>query len=353
MTTDPFALTLTCPSGLIAACAPLLGFTPERCLVIFVHGVPGRLSPVVVRVDLQPEATGVAPPRVLAARTALSIETTGGAAADMIAWIDDPDDSAARQLSSAALLRELTAALTDSRIEVGAILSTNGVRWWSHSCDDPACCPQGGTALDSSAMDRVRAEFVFAGVAPLTNREQLADRVRRDESASAAVERVLGTRPAPNKTPRWRDTQIRLLSRLLLPTPELGGEPLSLTPVRAAGLHRALGDVRVRDVMVHRLACSGSAWTGTWSRSIETLCLGVRGAPDGHVAPVATLLALVAWMRGEGALANLSLDRAAEEPGYRLAELAAELIGRGVDPRAWQATLGGITEAECLYPRRS
>ncbi len=352
MTTDPFSHIITCPSGLIAACAPLLGFEPERCLVAFVHGVPGRSSPVVVRVDVPPAGPDHDLASAVAAHAASSINATGAAAVDAIAWVDDPDATPTGQLTSAVLLGELATALAGSRIEVGALLSTNGHVWWSHVCEDPACCPESGTPLDLAATDRVRAEFVFAGFAPLANREQLAGRVRRDESAAAVVGHLLESRPVPNRSSRWRDTQIRFLSELLLPTSERPFEPLSLTPVRAARLHRALADVRVRDVTLHRLGRCESSWPTSWSRSIDTLCLGVRGAPAGHVAPVATVLALVAWMRGEGALANLSLDRAKEEPGYRLADLAAQLIGRGVDPRAWRDTLGGITEAECLRPRQ-
>ena len=71
---------------------------------------------------------------------------------------------------------------------------------------------------------------------------------------------------------------------------------------------------------------------------------------DDATAPVATVLALVAWMRGDGALATMSLQRAAEEPGYRLRELAERLIVSGTDPAIWRESLRGLSESGCLDP---
>lgn len=345
MTAAPFPPPITCPSGLIASCAPLLGFTPERCLVAFVHGVPDRDSPVLLRVDLPPAAETAAAARHLA----LGIAGTGGAAVDTVAWVEDPDDAMGNELSSSDFHLELGTRLAHAHIEVGTVLSTNSRVWWSHQCQDPHCCPPMGTPLDRRAMDAVRAEFVFSGVAPLSNREQVADRVRRDPDWAADVSRVVQRRSAPPATSRWRDSQIRFLTQLLT-TDSCETGAVGLTASRAARLHWALADVRVRDVMLHRLVLTERTCRDCWARTLDTLCHAVRGAPDGHVAPAATVLALVAWLRGDGALANVSLRRAEAEPGYRLAELAAQLIAQGTDPRLWRESLSTLTEAECRDP---
>ncbi len=79
----------------------------------------------------------------------------------------------------------------------------------------------------------------------------------------------------------------------------------------------------------------------------------MRSAPEGGCAPAATMLGLVAWTRGEGALATLCIQRAqAEDPDYRLAGLAAGLMGQGSDPRLWRASLAGLPESECRNPGR-
>jgi hypothetical protein len=51
------------------------------------------------------------------------------------------------------------------------------------------------------------------------------------------------------------------------------------------------------------------------------------------VAAPASLLAFVAWQAGDGALANVALDRAlADEPGYSMAQLLRQVITAGAPP---------------------
>jgi hypothetical protein len=59
-----------------------------------------------------------------------------------------------------------------------------------------------------------------------------------------------------------------------------------------------------------------------------------RRARPGYVAPVASLLAFVAWQAGNGALANVALDRAqADDPRYTMAILLRDVINAGTSPR--------------------
>jgi len=92
--------------------------------------------------------------------------------------------------------------------------------------------------------------------------------------------------------------------------------------------------------------------TACCSATTSVLCELLRSAPPEVTAPVATVTALVAWLRGEGALATICLRRAEEQPDYRLAELARELMVRGTDPVQWQDSLRGLTEAQCRAPAR-
>ena len=349
MTAEPLLPPITCPSSLVASCAPLLGFVPSRCLVGFIHGVPGRISPVILRVDLPPRQHAVA----AATQTALSIDGTGGSAVDWVAWVEDTDSTARDDLSSAPFLSELTAALDLVGIEVGANLSTNGRVWWSHACSDPECCPGEGTLLDVAIMDTIRAEYVYAGYAPLGSRADLAARIARDDRRAAEVGTVLARRQPPAPTQRWREAQIRFLTGRFLPRNACTAPATPMTASVSARLHRALRDIRVRDVVLHRLVVRGHHCGRCWEGTIETLCEAVRTAPEGGCAPAATILALVAWMRGEGALATLSIQRAlAEDPEYRLATLAARLMAQGSDPRLWRESLAGLSESECRDPGR-
>jgi hypothetical protein len=53
----------------------------------------------------------------------------------------------------------------------------------------------------------------------------------------------------------------------------------------------------------------------------------------GHVAAPASLLAFVAWQDGNGALANVALDRAlADNPRYSMAQLLRQALDSGAPP---------------------
>ncbi len=349
MTAEPLLPPITCPTSLVASCAPLLGFLPEKSLVAFIHGVPGRVSPVILRVDLPPREHVAA----VAAQTALSIGGTGGIAVDWVAWVEDRDSTGRDDLSSADFLVELRLALDLVGVEVGGNLSTNGRRWWSHSCVEQACCPAEGTPLDATIMNAVRAEYVYAGYAPLASRDEVRIRISRDERRAADVQSAgLRRRPA-NHTQRWRDAQVAFLTDLLLPSGACHTPTVPMTPSRSVRVLRALADIRVRDVVLHRLVLRGHHCLRCSEGTIETLCDALRVAPEGSGAPVATILALVAWMRGEGALATVCVQRAlAEDPHYRLATLAARLMAQGSDPRSWRDSLAGLPESECRNPGR-
>jgi hypothetical protein len=58
-----------------------------------------------------------------------------------------------------------------------------------------------------------------------------------------------------------------------------------------------------------------------------------RRAQPGYLAAPAALLAFVAWQSGDGALANVALDRAlADDPGYSMALLLRQVISAGAPP---------------------
>jgi hypothetical protein len=58
-----------------------------------------------------------------------------------------------------------------------------------------------------------------------------------------------------------------------------------------------------------------------------------RLARPGYVAAPASLLAFVAWQLGDGALANVALDRAlADDPRYSMARLLRQALDSGAPP---------------------
>ena len=96
---------------------------------------------------------------------------------------------------------------------------------------------------------------------------------------------------------------------------------------RIAWLTLVLSSLRIRDDAwarmdpAHRDA-HGRLWTDL-----------TRRAQPGYVAAPASLLAFTAWQCGNGALANVALDRALDDtPGYSMAQLLRDVIDAGAPP---------------------
>jgi Domain of unknown function (DUF4192) len=63
-------------------------------------------------------------------------------------------------------------------------------------------------------------------------------------------------------------------------------------------------------------------------------------APQERLAPVATLLAIIAHQRGDGVLAGAALDKAlAADPRYSLAGLFQQILRAGITPTAVKALI--------------
>ena len=150
--------------------------------------------------------------------------------------------------------------------------------------------------------------------------------------------------------------------RLVLGRPGPAGAPDATVALAAVSLHA--GGVTLRDALAEWLAPGmlslTSSTTPPWARCASTCHCpggrtrprpGVRGGrrsastgakvqlvdrlidvagclPDDHAAPVLVLLAHVAWLQGNGALARIAIDRAlTADPNYSW----AVLIGHALD----------------------
>jgi hypothetical protein len=98
-------------------------------------------------------------------------------------------------------------------------------------------------------------------------------------------------------------------------------------PQQAAWLTVVLRDLRVRD----------DAWSrmdpGELEAHLRLWTDLTRLARPGYIAAPASLLAFVAWQSGNGALANVALDRAlADDPDYSMAMLLRQAVDSGAPP---------------------
>ena len=105
-------------------------------------------------------------------------------------------------------------------------------------------------------------------------------------------------------------------------------------PAEAARLLEAIADPDRRD----------AAWGGAAradARSHVELWSGlVRCCPPDLVPHAAGVLAFLAWLAGDGALAWCGVDRAREgDPAHSLAQLVSDLLERAVPPSVWEPLL--------------
>ncbi|MCO5993789.1 DUF4192 domain-containing protein [Actinoallomurus rhizosphaericola] len=145
--------------------------------------------------------------------------------------------------------------------------------------------------------------------------------------ADVGVARAQATRGRMSR--RVAEEGVRLV-RLLIERARAGGDPP--TDEEVAWLGVLLVNLRVRD----------EAWVriddGEIGAHIRLWRDVVRRVAEPYLPGPACLLAFAAWRAGEGALANLALDRAlAADPHYSMARLLHELFVSGLPP--WSVPL--------------
>jgi hypothetical protein len=235
----------------------------------------------------------------------------------------------------AAALRERAA---EAGIAMTELLRAENGRYWSYVCTDPECCPPEGTPFDITDHPAARALRAAGG-------SVLADR-----AALAATVAAAGGQLGAAMRRATRDS----LAQVAQCVTRLEGEG---TSVSAPRLTAALGQVAVRDAILRYRAgeevpAEHAAWLtvalaelrvrdDAWARMdprhqgahLRLWTDLTRLARPGYAAATASLLAFCAWQAGDGALANVALDRAlADTPRYSMALLLREALDSGAPP---------------------
>ncbi|WP_158289842.1 DUF4192 domain-containing protein [Micromonospora sp. S4605] len=328
----PRKLRLTSREDIVVAVPYLLGFHPQDSLVCVV--LDNQRIRFVARLDLPqpPEVHQLSAP---AAQTAAMISRYGSAAILVGYGPADRVEPAAEVL---------TAALLAAAVDVLEVLRVDEGHYWC-LCGDPDCAD--GVAYDPSASI-VPAEAVYLGIAPLPDR--------------AALEQLITpvTGPERDRMRAASDTALRRLTDMLSGISSVGGQPSTpehvarsgIAAVRQAYESAARGEtlsdddvawlaavLMVPQVRDHAwIACDGSD-------EQRRLWIDVtRRATPGTSAAPACLLAITAYLAGDGALANIAVDRSLRaDPDYHLAQLLGHALQAGVPPHLWHAATTGKT----------
>jgi hypothetical protein len=320
-------------SELVAAIPALMGFHPRDSLVVLaIVGEGGSRLGLTLRIDLPPPevAAEVAPDLAAAAvRTLLRDSPSGAVVVVVAAGGGGPGDTGhGGDLPHGELVAHVVRELDRHAVEIHAAMwaeaTTGGARW---RCYDECDC---SGVLPDPASTPVLAAAVAGGQVVHADR--------------GALERLVA--PADHE-------RIRRRERLLIEATDTGADPepsiglvddavaaaddgrLVLDDERVVALAIALADLRVRDAAL--LRCLGprpAAAEHLWAAL-------ARETPDPEAAEPAALLVVSALLRGDGALANVALDRAEQAwPGHRLTRLLRAATESGLRPseiRAWLA----------------
>ena len=274
-----------------------------------------------------------------------------------------PDEEFAGEpgLPHRGLVWEMVKALAGYAVPVGDAVLVRDGRWWSYDCPDHCCDPGRGTPLPAGVT-----ELEVASIATGTVVEAPA---RTSSPASPHRPRIAG--PWPTRAPAWPwSARPRSWTSAARRSPPSRGRP---SPQRWRGAGRARPADRLTDAEVARVVC------GLRDGDVRDLAFGLalgaepaaaeqlwtectRRAPAPLDAAPATLLAVSAWLRGDGAMANVALARALDsDPGYALRPAAERRAGGLHDavgpPRAARRgrsdATGGLTCPRSVGPQSS
>ena len=332
-------------SGDLAAALPVLvGVRPAESLVLVaLGGASGRRIGLTARVDIPLPGQAAALSRALAARLRQErpdavVLAVVSEAPDVPALPDDlPVDAPGTEvdLPHRSLVHEVLVSLASHDIPLREALLVRSGRWWSYDCEQACCAPGGGTPVPDGTTP-LAAAAVAAGQVVARDREELVARIAgsghpAEAAAMAGTVVEVGEELADLVVRDGRDAAAEVhVAHVEAAVRRCGlsGLGVRLADPDVARVVWGLRDVRVRDrALAFALGPDAAAAERLW-----TEC--TRRAPAPLDAAPATLLAVCAWVRGDGAMAGIALDRALDsEPDYALARLLTQGLDAGLRPQ--------------------
>ena len=310
----------TRPGALIAALPAVLGFVPEKSLVL-VSMEEGRMG-AVMRADLSVD---------LIDNLDRLAELAAASGADTVVAVIVDEDGALCPMCGDGH-RELSDALTAALDDVGVSMYGShvvdrveaGGRW--HCVDgcgaggvveDPTASPLAAAAvLDGRRLYKRRADLhAVIAVADSARCDRLTEPIR----AQAAARDAQWQADPDGRGRRDVETAIEVAARL-----SDGVEPAD---AELAELACGLVDVAVRDTLYAlAVGAEAAAAEALWALLARTL-------PDPWRVEALVLLAFSAYARGDGPLAGICLEAALRsDPGHRMAGMLDTALQSGMRP---------------------
>ncbi|HEY0542375.1 MAG TPA: DUF4192 domain-containing protein [Actinoallomurus sp.] len=321
---SPRTLRLRSPADVVCAIPYLIGFHPADSVVVL--ACDGTRGAYAVRLDLSAS-------EALLEHIAGLIAGQGPEAVILAGY-----GPAGRVTPMISHVRD---RLHHHGVRVREALRVSGDRFWSYLCTDTACCPPEGTRVDVAASP-VAAAAIASGMVALPDRGEL----ERLVAWSGGAPMRQATLRAEHRLAAWVSSDAsevpgRMvregvpLVRQLLEEACAGSAPPGDEEV--AWLAILLTNLRVRDEAWVRLREPDlERYMDLWRHVLTRVSEPYAAAP-------ACLLSFAAWRAGEGALANVALDRAlTADPSYSMARLLQELFISGLPP--WSVPMNLTSE---------
>ena len=345
MSEHEYEVRISDPGEVAAALPHLLGFRPEESVVVVGLGGPsgGRVG-LTVRADLPPPRHAVP----LASALARGIATDDPAAV-VIAVVTEHDDELDQDggvdLPHRDVVHALVVTLADAGIPVRDALLVRDGRWWSYDCPHECCFPGAGTPLPHG-VSALEAASVATGQVLAQSREELEARIThldRDdrEQVREACFAMVNTRTARAAEVGWAvvEKEAWVAVETAVRERRAEGAAVPLPSHALAEIVWGLQHIPVRDRALG-LAVGDDAAA---AEALWTEC--TRRAPWMLAAAPATLLAVSAWLRGDGAMAAVALERAlGSDEDYQLAQLLRSALAACMRPEELRAMVGATLD---------
>ena len=325
---DHHRLRVGSPADLLAIVPHLLGFVPDRSLVVVGARGPTHRIEVTFRFDLpdppdRQAAAAIAAHavKVLASQQFTLVVVIGYGPGPLVTPVADG----------------IRQAITGTSLELRDVLRVEAGRYWSYLCKNPDCCQPEGVPFDTTTHP---AAAIMAAASAEPSWPAARNWPPASPRSPGRLPKQCGRKPtAPNGS--------RLGSSPAPPPAGSTGRPVvdrGLGAVQAAiGIYRDGGSLTETSQFAWlALALSTlQVRDDAWARMDPAHCEAhlrlwadlTRHAQPGYVAAPASLLAFTAWQAGNGALANVALDRAqADTPDYSMAQLLRDTIDAGAPP---------------------
>jgi hypothetical protein len=335
----PTKIKLSNPAEFVSALPYLVGFYPRDSMVVVCLQGPRPRIGLAVRADLPPAgyeeelAQSLIGPVLSRHPVGVMLVVVGGGRPHPVLG-----------LPGVAVVSAVSRAFDEYGVVTMQAL-------WAESLDKNApwscferCC---GGRLPDPAAGQVAAAVTAAGLVTFADRDELERLVAPDDDHVLARRGALLDASADELDRELSEDPDGVMRRhltLVLDAVDAAGRgELPVTDDQIVRLALALADRPIRDWCL-RLCRDGEADgdTGCRAAAAERLWLALtRSTPAPELAGPATLAAFTAYLRGNGALAGMALERALRAwPGHDLATLLAVALETGMPP----STLARIAE---------